>query len=62
MTGLDVERHRIVEIACLVTDGLLRTSLEGPDLVVHQPEAVLADINGARAAHTHTSLSFSPSR
>ena len=28
MTGLDVEHDRILEIACLVTDGALRTVLE----------------------------------
>ena len=34
MTGLDVDRHVIVEIATLVTDDELRIVAEGPDLVV----------------------------
>ena len=36
MTGLDAERHVIVEIATLVTDDDLNIVEEGPDLVVHQ--------------------------
>jgi oligoribonuclease len=41
MTGLDPRRHAIVEIAVIVTDGQLSRVEEGPDLVVHQPEAAL---------------------
>ncbi|KAM7277445.1 hypothetical protein ACFE04_019311 [Oxalis oulophora] len=36
MTGLIVETDRILEIACIITDGNLTKSLEGPDLVIHQ--------------------------
>lgn len=36
MTGLDVEVDRILEIACIITDGKLAKSVEGPDLVIHQ--------------------------
>lgn len=42
MTGLDPGRDRIVEIAVIVTDGALDKVVEGPDLVVHQPDDVLA--------------------
>ncbi len=42
MTGLDVERHHVLEVAALVTDGDLRELDEGLDLIVHQPEDVLA--------------------
>ncbi len=42
MTGLDTERHVIVEIATLVTDDDLVVIAEGPDLVIHQPEEALA--------------------
>lgn len=41
MTGLDIERDRILEVAVLVTDGALEEIEEGPDLVVHAPEAAL---------------------
>jgi oligoribonuclease len=42
MTGLEPEHDAIVEIATIVTDGVLQRVEEGPDLVVHQPDAVLA--------------------
>jgi oligoribonuclease len=42
MTGLDHTRDVIVEIATLVTDDELQIVAEGPDLVVHQPDEVLA--------------------
>ena len=45
MTGLDPSEHRIIEIATLITDGRLEVVAEGPDLVVHQPESVLAGMN-----------------
>ncbi len=34
MTGLDIDRHVIVEIATLITDDDLQVVAEGPDLVV----------------------------
>jgi oligoribonuclease len=45
MTGLDPSRHTIVEIATLITDDQLEIVAEGPDLVVHQPEAALAEMD-----------------
>jgi len=42
MTGLDPATHVIVEIATIVTDDELEIVEEGPDLVIHQPEDVLA--------------------
>lgn len=41
MTGLDVQEHRIIEIATLVTDSELNIVAEGPNLVVHQDESEL---------------------
>ena len=41
MTGLEPERHVIVEIATLVTDDELAVVAEGPDLVVHADDAQL---------------------
>ncbi|XVF05667.1 hypothetical protein REPUB_Repub05bG0192300 [Reevesia pubescens] len=41
MTGLDIEVDRILEIACIITDGSLTKSLEGPDLVIHQSKECL---------------------
>jgi oligoribonuclease len=57
MTGLDVERHVIVEIAALVTDGQLEPLDDGIDLVVHQPEAALAEMDAfVRKMHTRSAL------
>lgn len=41
MTGLDADRHVILEIAALVTDDDLQLVADGPDLVVHQPTEAL---------------------
>ena len=41
MTGLDPATEVIVEIATLITDDELNVIAEGPDLVIHQPEALL---------------------
>ncbi|MFM7263759.1 MAG: oligoribonuclease [Acidimicrobiales bacterium] len=45
MTGLDPGVHAIVEIATVVTDDDLNVVAEGPDLVVHQPDEVLAHMD-----------------
>jgi oligoribonuclease len=45
MTGLDPAKDVIVEIATLVTDDELEIVAEGPDLVVHQPDEVLATMD-----------------
>ncbi|XP_022752845.1 oligoribonuclease-like isoform X2 [Durio zibethinus] len=41
MTGLDIGVDRILEIACIITDGSLTKSVEGPDLVIHQSKECL---------------------
>jgi oligoribonuclease len=45
MTGLEPETDVIVEIATLITDDDLNIIAEGPDLVIHQPDEVLARMN-----------------
>src|SRR6267143_1121445 len=45
MTGLDTERDVIVEIAALVTTTDLEPVDAGIDIVVHQPDAVLATMS-----------------
>ncbi|XP_053604843.1 probable oligoribonuclease [Plodia interpunctella] len=45
MTGLNVETDRILEIACLVTDADLNIVATGPNLVIHQPNSVLENMN-----------------
>jgi oligoribonuclease len=57
MTGLDVERNRIVEIAVLVTDAQLEVLADGLDLVVHQPPEVLDEMDDfVRKMHTKSGL------
>ncbi|XP_047941174.1 oligoribonuclease [Salvia hispanica] len=41
MTGLNIEVDRILEIACIITNGNLTKSVEGPDLVIHQSKECL---------------------
>lgn len=45
MTGLDPERHVIVEVAAVVTDAELTTLDEGLDLVVHATEEQLGQMD-----------------
>jgi oligoribonuclease len=42
MTGLDLQRDALIEIAVLVTDGDLKVLGDGVDLVIHADEAALA--------------------
>ncbi len=45
MTGLDPDRHAIVEIATLLTDNNLELIAEGPDLIVHATNTELAEMD-----------------
>ena len=57
MTGLDLARDALIEIACLVTDGDLVTLDEGMDLVIKPPAEALdqmADV--VRQMHTTSGL------
>ena len=41
MTGLDPERERLIEIAVVITGPDLTPRVEGPVLVIHQPQDIL---------------------
>jgi oligoribonuclease len=57
MTGLDLARDALVEIACLVTDGNLNVLDEGVDLVIKPPaEAVSQMVPVVRDMHTTSGL------
>jgi oligoribonuclease len=57
MTGLEPDRHVIVEIATVITDDDLRVIAEGPDLVVHASAAELAEMGDfVTAMHTSSGL------
>lgn len=55
MTGLDPREHVILEIATLITDASLAIVAEGPELVIHQPEATLAAMNEWSRSHHQAS-------
>jgi len=57
MTGLEADRHVIVEIATLVTDDDLVVVAEGPDLVVHATDEQLGAMDDfVRDMHTGSGL------
>ena len=57
MTGLDPNRHVIVEIATIITDDDLEIVAEGPDLVVHQASELLVDLEPVvMSMHTSSGL------
>ncbi|HEY0717829.1 MAG TPA: oligoribonuclease [Streptosporangiaceae bacterium] len=57
MTGLDIERDALIEIACLVTDGELNILDEGVDVIIKPPpEAVDQMSDVVRTMHTTSAL------
>ena len=57
MTGLDVDKDVIVEIATLLTDDDLNIVAEGPDLVLSVPEDALTGMEDiVRKMHTKSGL------
>lgn len=51
MSGLDPETERLLEIAVLVTDSELEILGEGPDLVIHQDDALLEAMDEWNTKH-----------
>lgn len=45
MTGLEIDQHTIIEIACIVTDGELSRCIEGPAIAIHHTDEVLSGMN-----------------
>lgn len=45
MTGLDPDRHAICEIATVITDSDLKLVAEGPNLVIHLDDDVMAKMD-----------------
>jgi oligoribonuclease len=57
MTGLDPERHVIVEIATLITNDDLEIVAEGPNLIIHRSEDELSRMDEVVVAmHTRSGL------
>ncbi len=59
MTGLEPQRHVIVEIATLITDDHLNIVAEGPDLVIHASTEQLAEM-GPFVTEMHTKSGLLP--
>ena len=51
MTGLDPAKERIIEMATILTDGNLVEIASGPDLVIHQPDEILAAMDDWNKKH-----------
>lgn len=57
MTGLDLQRDALIEVAALVTDFELNVLGDGVDLVIRPPAEALAQINDVvRQMHTESGL------
>jgi oligoribonuclease len=59
MTGLEPERHVVVEIATLLTDDHLNIIAEGPDLVLHATSEQLSEM-GSYVTEMHTKSGLLP--
>jgi len=55
MTGLDPEKHVIVEIATIVTDEQLNIVAEGPEIAITHPENILAEMEEWSREHHQAS-------
>ena len=51
MSGLDPAKERIIEIATILTDGQLTEIAVGPDLVIHQPDELIAGMDDWNKKH-----------
>lgn len=57
MTGLDPRHEVIIEMATLVTDSELNIIAEGPNLIIHQTDEILSNMNEWNTnQHTKTGL------
>ncbi|XP_055316333.1 oligoribonuclease [Sitodiplosis mosellana] len=57
MTGLNVRKDRIMEIACLISDNNLNVLVEHPTIIINQPDTLLASMDEwCTTTHTQTGL------
>ncbi|XP_051217143.1 oligoribonuclease isoform X2 [Lolium perenne] len=56
MTGLDISKDQILEIACIITDGKLTKQIEGPDLVISQSKDCLDNMDEWCKTHHASSV------
>lgn len=55
MTGLNPERHVIIEVAVLVTDEHLNILAEGPEIAIKHPDKVLKEMDAWNQEHHQAS-------
>lgn len=55
MTGLDVDRDHILEIATVITNSDLEIIAEGPAIAIHQSDAILKGMDEWNTQHHHSS-------
>ncbi len=51
MTGLDPQQDRIIEIATVVTDARLTLLAQGPVIAIHQPAAIMQEMDEWNTSH-----------
>ncbi|XP_067210832.1 probable oligoribonuclease isoform X2 [Linepithema humile] len=57
MTGLDIEKHHILEIACVVTDMTLKIISEELNIIIHQSDTILNNMDSwSKEHHEKTGL------
>ena len=56
MTGLDPENERIIEMATIITDGNLSPIKEGPEIVIHQSDELLEQMDEWNTSHHGASI------
>lgn len=44
MTGLDPNKHTLIEAAIIITDGNLKVLAESPNIIIHQPNRILENM------------------
>lgn len=59
MTGLEVERCHILELACLITDEQLRPASDYLNIIIHQSDEILENMSDwCKVQHKKAILSF----
>ena len=56
MTGLDPDSERIIEIATVITSTDLEEVIEGPNLVINQPNQYIDNMDDWNSSHHGLSL------
>lgn len=44
MTGLNVDKHTLIEAAIIITDGHLNILAESPNIIIHQADNILENM------------------